>query len=144
MTFTPPSEYHDHYLKLIVEHFGVDLKGKHIGELTKTDFDAMPAEPRKYALGLRATYVDIECEVWMTRSSYDTKPFRKSIMEIFGATVDRSPSSITASGRKTSWTIRSPGSSASRSVAAGRSGRRGPGRRTRWAACSTTSCCTRP
>jgi len=49
-------EYHDHYLKLIAEHYQVDLKGKHIGELSKADFDAMPAEARKYALGLRATY----------------------------------------------------------------------------------------
>ena len=48
--------YQDHYLKLIAEHYKVDLKGKHIGELTKADFDAMPAEPRQYALGLRATY----------------------------------------------------------------------------------------
>jgi Protein of unknown function (DUF1592)/Protein of unknown function (DUF1588)/Protein of unknown function (DUF1587)/Protein of unknown function (DUF1585)/Protein of unknown function (DUF1595)/Cytochrome C oxidase, cbb3-type, subunit III len=49
-------EYHDHYLKLIAEHYKVDLKGKHINQLTKADFDAMPAEARKYALGLRATY----------------------------------------------------------------------------------------
>jgi hypothetical protein len=48
--------YHDHYLKLIAEHYQVDLKGKHIGELTKADFDAMPAEARQYALSLRATY----------------------------------------------------------------------------------------
>jgi mono/diheme cytochrome c family protein len=49
-------EYHDHYLKLIAEHYGVDLKGKHIGELSKSDFDAMSPDPRNYALGLRATY----------------------------------------------------------------------------------------
>ncbi len=49
-------EYHDHYLKLIAEHYTVDLKGKHIGELAKADFDAMPAEARAYALGLRTTY----------------------------------------------------------------------------------------
>ena len=52
------------------------------------------------ALAFACSLFDIECEVWMTRSSYDTKPFRKSIMEIFGATVHRSPSSVTASGRK--------------------------------------------
>ncbi len=48
--------YHDNYLKLIAEHYHVDLKGKHIGDLTKADFDAMPAEARGYAAGLRATY----------------------------------------------------------------------------------------
>ncbi len=48
--------YQDRYLKLIAEHYKVDLKGKHIGELTKVDFDSMPAEPRRYALGLRSTY----------------------------------------------------------------------------------------
>jgi mono/diheme cytochrome c family protein len=48
--------YQDNYLKLIAEHYHVDLHSKHIGELTKADFDAMPAEPRQYALGLRATY----------------------------------------------------------------------------------------
>ena len=48
--------YHDNYLKLIAEHYNVDLKGKHIGDLTKADFDAMPAEARRYAVGLRATY----------------------------------------------------------------------------------------
>ena len=52
------------------------------------------------ALAFACSLFDIECEVWMTRSSYDTKPFRKSIMEIFGATVHRSPSGVTASGRK--------------------------------------------
>ena len=48
--------YQDNYLKLIAEHYKVDLKGKHIAELTKADFDAMPAEARQYALSLRATY----------------------------------------------------------------------------------------
>ena len=52
------------------------------------------------ALAFACSLFDIECEVWMTRSSYDTKPFRKSMMEVFGATVHRSPSSVTASGRK--------------------------------------------
>jgi tryptophan synthase beta chain len=52
------------------------------------------------ALAFACSLFDVECEVWMTRSSYDTKPFRKSMMEVFGATVHRSPSSITESGRK--------------------------------------------
>ena len=50
-------EYHDHYWKLIAEHYHLtSLLSKHIGELTKADFDSMPAEARTYAAGLRATY----------------------------------------------------------------------------------------
>jgi tryptophan synthase beta chain len=41
----------------------------------------------------------LECEVWMVGSSYDQKPYRRSMMETWGATVHRSPSQITASGR---------------------------------------------
>ena len=49
-------QYHDHYLKLIAEHYKVDLKGKHIAELSKADFDSMPADARQYAVGLRQDY----------------------------------------------------------------------------------------
>jgi len=48
-------EYHDHYWNLLNEHYKLNL-GKHIGELTKADFDAMPAEARGYAMPLRKTY----------------------------------------------------------------------------------------
>jgi tryptophan synthase beta chain len=41
----------------------------------------------------------LECEVWMVGSSYDQKPYRRSMMETWGATVHRSPSQVTASGR---------------------------------------------
>src|SRR6185436_12205551 len=37
-------------------HFGVDLKGKSIGQLSNTDLEALPAEPRKYVSSLRADY----------------------------------------------------------------------------------------
>ncbi len=50
-------EYHDHYWKLIAEHYHLaSLKSKHISELTRADFDSMPAEARGYATGLRAVY----------------------------------------------------------------------------------------
>lgn len=49
-------EYQDHYWKLIAEHYNLEWKSRHIGELTKADFDSMPAEPRGYALSLRANY----------------------------------------------------------------------------------------
>lgn len=49
-------EYHDHYWKLLNEHYKLNLGGKHIGELTQADFDAMPLEARGYATKLRKTY----------------------------------------------------------------------------------------
>jgi tryptophan synthase beta chain len=45
-----------------------------------------------------ATY-GIDCEVWQVRASYDQKPYRKMMMETFGATVHPSPSDLTQSGR---------------------------------------------
>ena len=41
----------------------------------------------------------LECEVFMVGSSYDQKPYRRSMMQTWGATVHRSPSDETESGR---------------------------------------------
>jgi tryptophan synthase beta chain len=41
----------------------------------------------------------LECEVWMVGSSYDQKPYRRSMIQTWGATVHRSPSELTESGR---------------------------------------------
>ncbi len=41
----------------------------------------------------------LECEVFMVGSSYDQKPYRRSMMETWGASVHRSPSPLTGSGR---------------------------------------------
>src|ERR1700748_1297538 len=41
----------------------------------------------------------LECEVFMVGSSYDQKPYRRSMMQTWGATVHRSPSEETESGR---------------------------------------------
>ncbi len=41
----------------------------------------------------------LECEVFMVGSSYDQKPYRRSMMQTWGATVHRSPSSLTQAGR---------------------------------------------
>jgi tryptophan synthase beta chain len=41
----------------------------------------------------------LECDVFMVGSSYDQKPYRRSMMETWGATVHRSPSQLTDSGR---------------------------------------------
>jgi tryptophan synthase beta chain len=51
------------------------------------------------ALAFACRLFGLECEVWMVGSSYDQKPYRRSMMETWGATVHRSPSEITESGR---------------------------------------------
>jgi tryptophan synthase beta chain len=51
------------------------------------------------ALSFACGLFGLECEVWMVGSSYDQKPYRRSMMETWGATVHRSPSELTESGR---------------------------------------------
>src|SRR5438105_3352685 len=51
------------------------------------------------ALAFACRLFGLECEVWMVGSSYDQKPYRRSMMEAWGATVHRSPSEVTESGR---------------------------------------------
>ncbi len=51
------------------------------------------------ALAFACRLFDMECEVWMVGSSYDQKPYRRSMMEVWGATVHRSPSEVTEAGR---------------------------------------------
>jgi tryptophan synthase beta chain len=41
----------------------------------------------------------LACEVWMVRASYDQKPYRRLLMEVYGATVHPSPSDVTSAGR---------------------------------------------
>src|SRR5436305_8925268 len=51
------------------------------------------------ALAFACRLFGLECEVWMVGSSYDQKPYRRSMMETWGATVHRSPSELTEAGR---------------------------------------------
>src|SRR3569623_1530009 len=51
------------------------------------------------ALAFACTLFGLECEVFMVGSSYDQKPYRRSMMQTWGATVHRSPSEVTNSGR---------------------------------------------
>lgn len=39
------------------------------------------------------------CQVWQVRSTYDSKPYRRILMETYGASVMASPSEATATGR---------------------------------------------
>ena len=52
------------------------------------------------ALALAGALFDIEVKVYMVRVSYDQKPYRRHLMETWGAKVVPSPSPETASGRK--------------------------------------------
>jgi tryptophan synthase beta chain len=51
------------------------------------------------ALAFACSLFGLECEVFMVGSSYDQKPYRRSMMQTWGATVHRSPSDRTESGR---------------------------------------------
>ncbi len=52
------------------------------------------------ALSMAGAQVGIEVEVYMVRVSYDQKPYRRILMETFGATVHPSPSNLTEVGRR--------------------------------------------
>jgi len=51
------------------------------------------------SLALACSLFGLECEVYMVGASYDQKPYRRAMMETWGATVHRSPSDLTESGR---------------------------------------------
>jgi tryptophan synthase beta chain len=51
------------------------------------------------ALAMACTFFGLECKVYMVRVSYDQKPYRRALMETFGATVTASPSNETDAGR---------------------------------------------
>ena len=51
------------------------------------------------ALALAARMFDLECKVYMVRVSYDQKPYRRILMETWGAEVVPSPSPDTNAGR---------------------------------------------
>ncbi len=51
------------------------------------------------ALSMACAFFGLDCKVYMVRVSYDQKPYRRALMEAFGATVTASPSIETESGR---------------------------------------------
>jgi tryptophan synthase beta chain len=51
------------------------------------------------SLAFACSLFGLECEVFMVGSSYDQKPYRRSMMQTWGATVHRSPSELTQSGQ---------------------------------------------
>lgn len=51
------------------------------------------------ALAFACSQFGLECEVWQVAISFQQKPYRRTLMEIFGATVHSSPSDLTSAGR---------------------------------------------
>ncbi len=51
------------------------------------------------ALSFACQVFDLECKVYMVRVSYEQKPYRRILMETYGASVVPSPSPDTAAGR---------------------------------------------
>ncbi len=52
------------------------------------------------ALSMACNFFGLECTVYMVRCSYDQKPYRKSLMHVYGAEVFPSPSTQTQFGQK--------------------------------------------
>jgi tryptophan synthase beta chain len=52
------------------------------------------------ALGFACNYFGLKCDVYMVKVSYDQKPYRKTMMRIYGANCVASPSEKTEAGRK--------------------------------------------
>lgn len=50
------------------------------------------------ALAYACSLFDAECEVWQVGVSFDGKPQRRTLMEVFGGKVHRSPSRLTQTG----------------------------------------------
>ena len=52
------------------------------------------------ALSMACAYLDLDCQVYMVKCSYEQKPFRREVMRTYGANVTPSPSNTTQVGRK--------------------------------------------
>ena len=50
------------------------------------------------ALAFACAQFGLECEVWQVAASYQQKPYRKTMMELWGAKVHSSPSELTQAG----------------------------------------------
>lgn len=51
------------------------------------------------ALAMACKHFGLECEVYMVKVSYNQKPYRRTFMKLFGATVHASPTNLTNAGR---------------------------------------------
>ncbi|MBS3977861.1 MAG: TrpB-like pyridoxal phosphate-dependent enzyme [Syntrophomonadaceae bacterium] len=51
------------------------------------------------ALSVASSFFGLECQVYMVKISYNQKPYRRSFMQVYGASVVPSPSNLTYAGR---------------------------------------------
>ena len=51
------------------------------------------------ALAMACKHFGMECEIFMVKVSYNQKPYRRTFMKLFGASVHASPTNITNAGR---------------------------------------------
>ena len=51
------------------------------------------------SLSMACALLGLQCEVWQVRASYDSKPYRRLQMEVYGGICHPSPSELTAAGR---------------------------------------------
>src|SRR5215467_6534800 len=51
------------------------------------------------ALAMAGAFFDMEIEIFMVKISYQQKPYRRNLMETYGATVHASPTNLTDAGR---------------------------------------------
>ncbi len=52
------------------------------------------------ALSMACSFMGLDCKVYMVKVSYEQKPYRKAVMETYGASIIASPSDTTNVGRK--------------------------------------------
>ncbi|SEN46175.1 TrpB-like pyridoxal phosphate-dependent enzyme [Nonomuraea pusilla] len=52
------------------------------------------------SLAFACAQFDLECQIWMVKASYEQKPYRRSLMKVYGGTVHASPSTVTNAGSK--------------------------------------------
>ena len=52
------------------------------------------------ALSMACAYFGLDCKVYMVKTSYEQKPFRREVMRTYGAEVTASPSDTTEVGKK--------------------------------------------
>ena len=52
------------------------------------------------ALSMACAYLELDCQVYMVKVSYEQKPFRREVMRTYGAKVTPSPSDTTQVGRE--------------------------------------------
>ncbi|HLG76815.1 MAG TPA: TrpB-like pyridoxal phosphate-dependent enzyme [Ktedonobacteraceae bacterium] len=67
------------------------------------------------ALAMAGAFFGVDVEVFMVKVSYEQKPYRRNLMQTFGATVHASPSNLTDAGR--SILARDPENSGSLGIA---------------------------